>query len=109
MNASFPSSCSALNVVHITVYHVLNASTGEQIFEDEEESIAKSRALEFVAALMDEPHNNGPVTIWRTGDIRKPNALASGGSGESADATNQRKPSAAAACSTPSGGLPPTT
>lgn len=52
---------------HITIFHVLSNSTGEQKFEDEDGIAARSRAMEFAATLVDEGQ---PVTIWRTYDLR---------------------------------------
>ena len=60
---------------HITIYHVLSAKTGEQLFEqrtvDRSTDDARGRALEWAAAHIDEGQ---PVTIWKTSQINEENA-----------------------------------
>lgn len=53
---------------HITIYHVLAKSTGEQRYENEDAEKAKKIALETAAVLVEE--YGDPVTIWRTFDLR---------------------------------------
>lgn len=57
-------------MTYVHVYHVVEGSTGEQVFEDVDEQKAKARAFEFAAGVMELPRSNGPITIWRTGYIR---------------------------------------
>jgi hypothetical protein len=53
-------------MIQIHIYHVLAASTGEQLFESSQESEALKHAMEFAEALI----KSEPVTMWRTFDLR---------------------------------------